>query len=81
MAVVRAEFGVPAIEALLEAVGRPERGSELFRARRELERALVRGRELEARERENMARIRRNRRSMSMGDEPLISQSVSRFVR
>jgi hypothetical protein len=81
MAVVRAELGIPEVEALLDALPRPDRGTDLFRARRELERALLRGRQLEAEERANMARIRAKRRAMSMDDEPLIPQSMSRLVR
>ena len=82
MAVVRPELTPDEVEEILEAIGKvPKRTQTLYRARRELARALVRGREIEAGERANMARVRAKWREMSMEDEPLIPQSVSRLQR
>lgn len=81
MAVVRLELGVHEVALLADLVGKPQRGSDLYPIRREIERGLARGRQLEKEERANMARIRQKRREMSMDDAPLIPQSVSRYVR
>lgn len=81
MAVARLELGLQEVEDLIEKIGKVPRGSDLFRAKRELTRALERGREAERREQANMVRIRAARRVPDWNETPLIPQSMSRRER
>lgn len=79
MAVGRPELEIPEMQGILALMDHVRKGHDLFRGKRELQRALDRALESDRLDKENIARQRRNRAARLRNDgESLTPQSMTR---